>query len=221
MRFLEDKPMKRYLLWSAAAILIGSVSAVVINNQFKTSKDILNGLSGRRVAATELQQWLNNRGESISEINKKVFYMQESIGSEGVSLTLPQKFRTDFIVKFDLMSLTQSGIVKFIVVNSANGENYSFEMRQMPDEVYRLRVHNNGKLIAESSGGIWKPDVFYTLSFEKYANRMALNWQDTTIWQQEFPEGTGKKALFNILLSGLPDHPAAVNIKNMRIYTAK
>ncbi len=208
--------MKRYWILGGVIVFIGVALALVLNANSADDGQ----LTERKVTAEQLRQWLNNKKDAIYEIRKDEFYVQEAIGSQGVSLTIPQKFFNDFIVRFSLMSVTESANIKLIKVNTANGDTYSFEIRQRP-EGYRFRVYHNGHSIAEKDADVLEPNVFYGVSFEKHANHMALKLNDKELWRQDFPDGTGRKSMFNILLLGLPDHPAGIVIKDMVLYTGK
>lgn len=206
--------MKRYWIFGGVIVFIGVVLALVLN------ANSAGGLTEKKISAEQLLQWLNNKNDAVYEVRKKEFYVQEAIGSQGVSLTIPQKFFNDFTVKFSLMSVTESANIKLIKVNTANGDTYSFEIRQRP-EGYRFRVYHNGHSVAKQDGDILEPNVFYNISFEKKQTMMALMLNGKELWRQDFPEGTGRKAVFNILLSGLPDHPAGIVIKDMVLLSGR
>ena len=208
--------MKRYWILGSVIVFIGVVLALVLNANSADDGQ----LTERKVSAEQLRQWLNNKKDAVYEIRKNEFYVQEAIGSQGVSLTIPQKFYNDFIVRFNLMSVTESANIKLIKVNTANGDTYSFEIRQRP-KGYRFSVYHNGHSIVKKDGDTLEPNVFYAITFEKKANQMALTMNNEELWRQDFPEGTGRKAMFNILLLGLPDHPAGIVIKDMVLYTGK
>ncbi len=211
--------MKRYWILGTVITLVGVVLALVLNAN-SADEDKTSDFIEQKVTVEQLQQWLNNKNDAVYEIRNDEFYVQESIGSQGVSLTFPKKFFNDFSVSFKLLSTTETANVKMININTANGDTYSFEIRQRP-EGYLLRVYHNGHSIAKHDGTVLEPNVFYDVKFEKKQKHVALFLNSNVVWQQDFPEGTGRKAIFSILLSGLPDHPAGVIIKDMTIYSQK
>lgn len=178
--------MKRYWILGCIIVFIGVVLALVLN---ANSADGDNGLVEKKISAEQLRQWLNNKRDAVYEIRNDEFYVQEAIGSQGVSLTIPQKFFNDFTVRFSLMSVTETANIKLIKVNTANGDTYSFEIRQRP-EGYGFNVYHNGHSITKKDGKAIEPNVFYTITFEKQEKHMALLLNEKELWRQEFPEAS-------------------------------
>lgn len=208
--------MKRRIVFIIAACVIVVLSCFTF--WYKSSLETEGGLNGKKVSAETLKGWLNNRNDAVFEVEEGQFYVQEAIGSQGISLTRPQKFFGDFAIHFDLMSSTKFSVAKMIIINSANGETYSFEIRQREEDSV-FKIHHNGALLGEVEQKAIEPNVFYAISLEKQEKRIALSFNGKILWTQDFPEGTGRKAVFNMLLNGLPDHPAAITIRNMKIYS--
>ncbi len=208
--------MKRHIVFIVAVVVVVVLSCLAF--WYRSSYETEGGLKGKKVSAETLKGWLNNRNDAVFEIADGDFYVQEAIGSQGVSLTRPQKLFGDFAIRFDLMSSTKFSVAKLIIINSANGEAYSFEIRQREDDSI-FKIHHNGVLLGEVEHEVIEPNVFYAISLEKQEKHIALGLGEKTLWKQDFPEGTGRKAVFNMMLNGLPDHPAAITIRNMKIYS--
>lgn len=119
--------MKKYLILGFVVVLIGVSGALVW--QAKSSRLTLKGISGEAISAEDLNKWDKSSDNMQTEVQGNQLYIQESIGSEGVALVYPQKISGDFIFKFKLMSLTQTGKIKIISRNDDGDYEYIVELQ--------------------------------------------------------------------------------------------
>ena len=147
--------MKKYLILGFVVVLIGVSGALVW--QAKSSRLTLKGISGEAISAEDLNKWDKSSDNMQTEVQGNQLYIQESIGSEGVALVYPQKISGDFIFKFKLMSLTQTGKIKIISRNDDGDYEYIVELQQLRSK-QTAKIWRDGALVGQADAFTLKPD---------------------------------------------------------------
>ena len=151
-----------------------------------------------------------------TEVQGNQLYIQESIGSEGVALVYPQKISGDFIFKFKLMSLTQTGKIKIISRNDDGDYEYIVELQQLRSK-QTAKIWRDGALVGQADAFTLKPDVFYQIIFERSGRQLNLEIDGKTVISST-ENKPAQNATLGIRIEGRPDHPAAIEIKDVELY---
>lgn len=208
--------MKKYLILGAVVVLIGALGSRVWYARSADDCGEFRGLTGRHIRSEQLENWPRNNDDVISEIDQGQFYIQEEIGSQGASIAYPQKLNGDFIISFDLKSITKSAEINLITADSGQSRQYRFEVKQLGSKQV-TKIWNDGKLLGQYQGKILYPDVYYHFIIERRGAKAVLEINGKEILAIHDDE-LHLAETFELSISGQPDHPAAVMIKNMKIY---
>lgn len=206
--------MKKYLILGFVVVLIGVSGALVW--QAKSSRLTLKGISGEAISAEDLNKWDKSSDNMQTEVQGNQLYIQESIGSEGVALVYPQKISGDFIFKFKLMSLTQTGRIKIISRNDDGDYEYIVELQQLRSK-QTAKIWRDGALVGQADSFTLKPDVFYQIIFERSGRQLNLEIDGKTVISST-ENKPAQNATLGIRIEGRPDHPAAIEIKDVELY---
>lgn len=206
--------MKKYLILGFVVVLIGVSGALVW--QAKSSRLTLKGISGEAISAEDLNKWDKSSDNMQTEVQGNQLYIQESIGSEGVALVYPQKISGDFIFKFKLMSLTQTGKIKIISRNDDGDYEYIVELQQLRSK-QTAKIWRDGALVGQADAFTLKPDVFYQIIFERSGRQLNLEIDGKTVISSK-ENKPAQNATLGIRIEGRPDHPAAIEIKDVELY---
>ena len=206
--------MKKYLILGFVVVLIGVSGALVW--QAKSSRLTLKGISGEAISAEDLNKWDKSSDNMQTEVQGNQLYIQESIGSEGVALVYPQKISGDFIFKFKLMSLTQTGKIKIISRNDDGDYEYIVELQQLRSK-QTAKIWRDGALVRQADAFTLKPDVFYQIIFERSGRQLNLEIDGKTVISST-ENKPAQNATLGIRIEGRPDHPAAIEIKDVELY---
>lgn len=206
--------MKKYLILGFVVVLIGVSGALVW--QAKSSRLTLKGISGEAISAEDLNKWDKSSDNMQTEVQGNQLYIQESIGSEGVALVYPQKISGDFIFKFKLMSLTQTGKIKIISRNDDGDYEYIVELQQLRSK-QTAKIWRDGALVGQADSFTLKPDVFYQIIFERSGRQLNLEIDGKTVISST-ENKPAQNATLGIRIEGRPDHPAAIEIKDVELY---
>lgn len=206
--------MKKYLILGFVVVLIGVSGALVW--QAKSSRLTLKGISGEAISAEDLNKWDKSSDNMQTEVQGNQLYIQESIGSEGVALVYPQKISGDFIFKFKLMSLTQTGKIKIISRNDDGDYEYIVELQQLRSK-QTAKIWRDGVLVGQADAFTLKPDVFYQIIFERSGRQLNLEIDGKTVISST-ENKPAQNATLGIRIEGRPDHPAAIEIKDVELY---
>lgn len=207
--------MKKYLILGFVVVLIGVSGALVW--QAKSSRLTLKGISGEAISAEDLNKWDKSSDNMQTEVQGNQLYIQESIGSEGVALVYPQKISGDFIFKFKLMSLTQTGKIKIISRNDDGDYEYIVELQQLRSK-QTAKIWRDGALVGQAEDAFTlKPDVFYQIIFERSGRQLNLEIDGKTVISST-ENKPAQNATLGIRIEGRPDHPAAIEIKDVELY---
>lgn len=206
--------MKKYLILGFVVVLIGVSGALVW--QAKSSRLTLKGISGEAISAEDLNKWDKSSDNMQTEVQGNQLYIQESIGSEGVALVYPQKISGDFIFKFKLMSLTQTGKIKIISRNDDGDYEYIVELQQLRSK-QTAKIWRDGALVGQADAFMLKPDVFYQIIFERSGRQLNLEIDGKTVISST-ENKPAQNATLGIRIEGRPDHPAAIEIKDVELY---
>ena len=177
----------------------------------------LKGLEGQNISASELQRWINPDSDTVSEIGEELFYVQEAIGSEGFEMIAPKAVDGDFILKFDMMSLTKKSALRFTLAKENSTEAYALEINSSANAQI-FKIWQNQTLLKQIEFNNLEPDVFYPLQFEKIDDEIlfVFNNQELLKATQKEPE---KQTRFIFEVFGAVDNPAALEIKNMKLFS--
>ena len=206
--------MKKYLILGFVVVLISVSGALVW--QAKSSRLTLKGISGEAIRAKDLNKWDKSSDNMQTEVQGNQLYIQESIGSEGVALVYPQKISGDFIFKFKLMSLTQTGKIKIISRNDDGDYEYIVEMQELRSN-QTANIWRDGALVGHADAFTLKPDVFYQIIFERSGRQLNLEIDGKTVISST-ENKPAQNATLGIRIEGRPDHPAAIEIKDVELY---
>lgn len=196
--------MKKYLLLGLVIVIAGVLGARV---WLANSADEQN----ERISPQQLAGWVQNPDNAVSEVHDDYFYIQEAIGSTGIILQYPQTIRGDFELHFQLMSLTKAAEIRFSL--SKDRDIYDIEMK-LHAKAAKIRLLKNKLPVLEKDGIIIRPDVYYSFSFDKESGRLSLEINDQPLLHMEI--GTAPLR-FAWELTGEPDRPAAIEIRDMTI----
>lgn len=196
--------MKKYLLLGLVIVIAGVLGARV---WLANSADEQN----ERISPQQLAGWVQNPDNAVSEVHDDYFYIQEAIGSTGIILQYPQTIRGDFELHFQLMSLTKAVEIRFSL--SKDKDIYDIEMK-LHAKAAKIRLLKNKLPVLEKDGIIIRPDVYYSFSFDKESGRLSLEINDQPLLHMEI--GTAPLR-FAWELTGEPDRPAAIEIRDMTI----
>lgn len=174
------------------------------------------GLKGEKISPQQFSHWLKTDENVLSEIKKGRFYVQEAIGSNSIILTSPQKIDGNFALAFDLMSMTRSAVIKIVVIQEDGSEVYSFEMRQKSSNQI-AKISQGADVLKQIESTVIRPDKFYHFQFEKIGPKLTLSINGAEILNAlTAQQNNGGKIL--LFVQGQPDHPAAVEFKNIVLY---
>lgn len=207
--------MKKYIWLGLVIVLLGVSGALIWRAQSAVDCGRIDGMSGQRISAEALSKWTSNRDDLILEVHRNELYLQETIGSNAVSLTSPQKLKNNFILTFELMSQTRSAQLTFKTVNDDGSENYVLTLKQNPlKTVAELRY--GVKLIKKTEISTLKANKFYEIKLEKKGAHFSVEINGIPVISlTDANKSVGKVV---IALQGQPDHPAGITIRNMRLY---
>ncbi len=209
--------MKKYLLLGLIVLILGMLGARVWFANSSEKCEELKGMKAEAISADELQRWISPDSDTVSETGKDIFYVQEAIGSEGFELIAPRAVDGDFILKFDFMSLTRQAMMRFNLARENSTDIYALEISTSATK-HVLKVLKNQKILAQSETAQLKPDVFYPVQLEKIGKEIlfVFNHEELFKLSEETP-GDQTRIIFEV--NGAPDNPAAIEIKNMKLFS--
>ena len=196
--------MKKYLLLGLAVVVLGVLGARVW---------LANSADDRDEAITpeQLSGWVQNPDNAVSETRDDYFYIQEAIGSTGVTMECPQEIAGSFALRFRMMSLTRAADIRFRL--HRDKDVYDVEMK-IGAAQSKVRLLKNRLMVLEKDGVIIRPDTYYTFDLRKKDRHMAFGIDGQDILKMEIGNAPLK---FMLELTGEPDNPAAVQIKDLQI----
>lgn len=189
--------MKKYLVLGLAVVLLGVMGARVW---------YVRSACGGRAAPAELAQWLENPDMNVFEIGDKSFYVQEAIGSQGITLAYPKPLKGDFRLKFDLMSLTSEVEIR-LRFGKENGV-YETEMK-FSAKTSKLKFYKNKTLVLEKDAAQIQPDVFYNFLLRREGRFFSFAVDNQEVLRAETDD---LPVAVRLSVTGFPDNPAAVEI---------
>ena len=209
--------MKKYLLLGLIVLILGMLGARVWFANSSEKCEELKGMKAEAISADELQRWISPDSDTVSETGKDIFYVQEAIGSEGFELIAPRAVDGDFILKFDMMSLTKKSSLRFTLAKENSTEAYALEINSSANAQI-FKIWQNQTLLKQIEFNNLEPDVFYPVQFEKIGDEILFifNNQELLKITQKEPE---KQTRFIFEVFGAVDNPAALEIKNMKLFS--
>ncbi len=159
-----------------------------------------------RAAPAELVRWLENPEMNVFEVGEKSFYVQEAIGSQGITLAYPKLFKGNFCLGFDLMSLTSEADIR-LRFGKGNGV-YETEMK-FSDKTSRVKFYKNNILVLEKDAVQIQPDVFYNFMLRREGRFFSFAVDNQEILRVETDD---LPVAVQLSVTGFPDNPAAVEI---------
>lgn len=196
--------MKKYLLLGLVIVVLGVLGARVWFA--RSAADAKEQISPEQLAG-----WVQNPDNIVFDVKNDSFYIQEAIGSTGAELTRPEQIKGNFTLRFQLMSLTRAADIRFSL--SKGTDVYDMEMKIGLSQS-KLRLLKNRLLVLEKDGVIIRPDVYYSFSLAKSAGSLNFAVNEVDVLQMQIADAPLN---FSLSLTGEPDHPAAVEIRDMEI----
>lgn len=196
--------MKKYLLLGLVIIVLGVLGARV---WLANSADDGN----ETVAPEQLADWVKNPDNAVFEVRDDYFYIQEAIGSTGVTLERPQEITGNFNLRFLMLSLTRAADIRFRL--HKDKDVYDVEMK-IGAAASKIRLLKNQLMVLEKDGVLIRPDVYYAFDFRKKERRLSFDIDGQNLLEMEIDNAPLD---FALELTGEPDNPAAVQIKDLQI----
>lgn len=163
------------------------------------------------ITPNELANWVQDTDNAVFEATNEYFYIQEAIGSTGVILQNPYKVSNDFNLNFQVMSLTKTADLSFILKKENHTYNIALKIENGESKIV---LYKDNLQMLEKSGVQIKPDIYYNFSLIGKNGKIgfAINEDEVVNMQiDKFPFDLA------IELTGEPDNPAAIQITNMQI----
>ena len=190
--------MRKRLLWSLIALTCGVLGTGI---WFASSVN-----SSYVVPPQEMQSWLKNIDMNVWEASDKSFYVQEAIGSQGIVLEYPKQLKNDFLLTFNIMSLTSEAEIRLGF--GKKGKKYETEVK-FSDRSNKLKFSKNKVLLLEKDIKQIQPDIFYNFELRRKNNIFVFAIDGNEVLKAETDHNP---VSISLDIVGFPDNPAAVEI---------
>lgn len=208
--------MAKYLWLGIIIIILGVSGTLIWHAQSADDCGRLKGMEGRNIYAADMMRWKKDSDNVLLDSKRGCIYMQEAIGSTGAGLTSPKFIDGNFILSFELKSFTRAAVFNLKSVNNDGSEGYVLELSQLPQKTI-VKLHQNGKVLQEARFTTLEPDKYYHFVLERIGNRLSLDINNMPVIQLD--ETTpAPAARISFIIRGQPDHPAAIAIRQMKLY---
>lgn len=194
--------MKKYLILGTVLVLLGVLGAKVW---------YAKSACGNKFVPGELSEWLVNSDMNIFEVGDKSFYVQEAIGSQGIEMLYPRLLKGDFLLTFNLMSLTAEANIRICFLKE--NDEYETEMK-FSSGANKLKFYRNKMLLLEKDVAQIEPDIFYNFQLQRKGNVMSFEVDKEEFLKMETSDLPVK---IRLSVSGHPDNPAAVEIMDWEV----
>ena len=173
MQFLADRreKMKKYVFLLVVLIVLGILGGGVWLAGFTKDKE-------EAITPQSLSSWVENQENTVFEIREDEFYVQEAIGSTGLVLNCPEELKGNFILRFQMLSLTKRADIRFAFGKGRNV--YDVEMK-ISAQKNKLRLLKNKVAVLEKDGPLIKPDVYYSFELSKKGSELSLKVNEEEI----------------------------------------
>ena len=194
--------MKKYLILGTVLVLLGVLGAKVW---------YAKSACGNKSVPGELSEWLVNSDMNIFEVGDKSFYVQEAIGSQGIEMLYPRLLKGDFLLTFNLMSLTAEANIRICFLKE--NDEYETEMK-FSSGANKLKFYRNKMLLLEKDVAQIEPDIFYNFQLQRKGNVISFEVDKEEFLKMETSDLPVK---IRLSVSGYPDNPAAVEIMDWEV----
>lgn len=175
-----------------------------------------NGLEKSEISPQQLLYWQKSSDDLLSEIDDGSFYMQESIGSQGVTLTRPKALNKEAVIRLKMISLSKGVKININIVPQGQSNALSFSF--VPDgENTNVEILKEGKLAGGIKSPTIVPDKFYEAEIQLIDNQANL-FVDKKPCLSLGNYSLAANAEMEIAIEGIPDNPGALMIKDLQIF---
>lgn len=178
-------------------------------------------------------------GEGSRAFQNRMFYMEESEGSQGVMIVSPEPYSGDVTVRYEIMPMTAASVCVVILSATDTGEtttltmpegydgsmghwinhidNYFFAFHNMAHDRTPFGIRFPSKLsIGESETNVLRSGEFSTIEVVKKGGTLSLTINGKLMFEGKDPDPLGGgHVAFRI--RGIPQHPASCLIRNLVI----
>ncbi len=196
--------MKKYVFLLVALVALGALGAGIWYTTSTNERD-------EAITPQSLSSWIEDQENTIFEIREDEFYVQEAIGSTGLVLNCPEELKGNFILRFQMLSLTKRADIRFAFGKGRNV--YDVEMK-ISAQKNKLRLLKNKVAVLEKDGPLIKPDVYYSFELSKKGSELSLKVNEEEAINMQISDSPLN---FSVELMGYPDNPAAVEIRDMEV----
>ena len=100
--------------------------------------------------------------------------------------------------------------------NDDGDYEYIVELQQLRSK-QTAKIWRDGALVGQADAFTLKPDVFYQIIFERSGRQLNLEIDGKTVISST-ENKPAQNATLGIRIEGRPDHPAAIEIKDVELY---
>lgn len=196
--------------------------------------------AGDPISAQKLDEEWNAYGMGLKKVERGMFYMRESPGSQGFMIVSPEAYGKDVTVTYEIMPMTAASVcVVILSASDSDGtgtdvtlpENYDGSMGHWIQKIDNLffafhnPAHNRfpfairfpeGRLLAEYSDNVMMTGKFHRVEASIQGGNVKLIVDGETLVEarDSNPPGPGHVAF---RIRGLSEEPAACLIRNVSI----
>jgi hypothetical protein len=213
------------LLFLKAALMIGAAPGIVAEVQSITPEQL----------ATEWS--FHGLGSAASQ--NRMFYMEESPGSQGVMVVSPEAFEGDVIVRFEIMPMNAASVCVVVLHASDAGESTSLTLPEGYDgsmghwinrvDNYFFAFHNaahdrtpfgvrfpGGTPIGQAEVNVIRSGEFTTIEISRLGGEIAFSANGEVLFSGK-DEHLLPSGHLSIRLRGIPQITAAALIRNLTV----
>lgn len=160
--------------------------------------------------------WHKNSSDTLLEAQPDKLYMQESIGSQGVGITSKEQLQPNFVLRFEVMSLTPKTTLLIKAFEKYDDDVYTFAI-QTPDAEKAPAIVKGEDVLMVVDNNIFEPKIFYEIEVSVYNNtlRLRINGKKVAEVFDRTPLSEGQLAI-NII--GSINNPAGIYIRNVELF---
>jgi hypothetical protein len=195
--------------------------------------------NAKPVSMEDLASQWTFHGEGSRAFQNRMFYMEESKGSQGVMVVSPKPYSGDVTVQYELMPMTAASVCVVILSATDSGEattltlpdgydgsmghwinnidNYFFAFHNMAHDRSPFGIRFPSKLsIGECEKNVMRNGEFSTIEVKKKKGALSLSINGKLMFEGTDPTPLGNGHIA-FRLRGIPQHPASCLIRNLTI----